>query len=309
MIGITLGEYFGIGPEILLKTYAELGDRFPSSKIYGSSSLLEQRAKELDLPHFWEHGDFEIIDTYPKWVSKGDSKSRAEYVLSTLNHGIDDANNNRISSLVTCPIDKSIVQFLLPNFTGHTEYLAEKTGVDKTIMLLNNKEFSIALLSNHVSLRQVSPFLSSSNLQETIRTAVQSFSRHFLVNDPKIAVLGLNPHAGELDNQSEEKIILVPLIQKLQKEINIQGPFPADSFFPKARHEKWDLIFSPFHDQGLVAAKYNGLESVINITLGMPFLRVSPGHGVAYDLVGQNKANHRSFQRAVLSAQKHSLNV
>lgn len=310
MIGITLGEYFGIGPEIVLKTYAELGEKFPPCKIYGSLQLLEKKAKELNVPNFWENDDYEVIETYKNSVAKGDTKSRAEYVLSTLNQAIDDAMKNEISSIVTCPLDKSVVQHLLPSFTGHTEYLEEKSGASKTIMLLNNKEFSIALMTNHVSLRNVSALLHSANIEEMIQTSVRSFSQHFHISDPKIAILGLNPHAGELDRNSEEKELFVPLIEKLRSRgHDIHGPFPADSFFPKARKEKWDLVFSPFHDQGLVAAKYNGLENVINVTLGMPFLRISPGHGVAYDIADKNIAEHGSFRRSLLAAQKHSLDV
>ncbi len=310
MIGITLGEYFGIGPEILVKTYLDLQDRFPPCRIYGSKMLMEQKAAEFQAPRFWEDGDSELIETYLNPVAKGDTKSRAEYVLSTLNVSIEHALKDEISSIVTCPIDKSVVQKLLPTFTGHTEYLEEKSGVSKTVMLLNNREFSIALMTNHVSLRNVSSKLYSSNIEELVQSSVRSFSRHFHISDPKVAVLGVNPHAGELDANSEEKQLLIPMIENLRsKGMDIQGPFPADSFFPKAKKEKWDIVFSPFHDQGLVAAKYNGLENVINVTLGMPFLRVSPGHGVAYDLVGKSIADHRSFERALLAAQKHTLDI
>ncbi len=300
MIGITLGEYFGIGPEIVLKTYAELGEKFPPCRIYGSKILLEQKAKQLNLPHFWEDYDHELVETYSNAVAEGDKKARAEYVLSTLNQSISDATSGETSSIVTCPIDKSVIQYVLPSFTGHTEYLAEKSGAQKTVMMLDNKEFSIVLLTNHISLRNVSKSLTPNTIEEIIQTAAISFSRHFHIRDPKIALLGLNPHSGELDAQSEEKLVFLPALEKLRGEgLNIQGPFPADSFFPAARTQKWDMVLSPFHDQGLVAAKYNGLENVINVTLGMPFLRISPGHGVAYDIAKKNIADHRSFKRSV----------
>lgn len=300
MIGVTLGEYLGIGPEILLKTYADLQDSLPPCRIYGSRQLLEQKANELDIRHFWEEEPHELVETFKGSVADGDTKSRAEYVLSTLNQSIQDAKSGEISSIVTCPIDKSVIQHLIPTFTGHTEYLAEKSGVEKTVMMLNNKEFSIALLTNHVSLRNVSNKLTQYGVEETIQTAAKSLSRHFLIRDLKIALLGLNPHAGELDSQSEEKTVFLPVMEKLKSQgLDIQGPFPADSFFAKARSQKWDLVLSPFHDQGLVAAKYNGLENVINVTLGMPFLRISPGHGVAYDIAKKNIADHRSFKRCI----------
>ena len=308
-IGITLGEYFGIGPEIFLKTYQSMGKQFPSCKIYGSERLLEEKAHQLGIETFWKDSQkFILREAAFGQIEKKDFKSRAEYVLRTLDAAIADANDKHISGIVTCPIDKSIIQHVIPNFTGHTEYLAQKSGVKKTVMMLCNLDCNIALLSNHVSLRHVSQTLTSENVEHVIRTALDSFTRHFDVSKPKAAVLGLNPHAGELDPESEEKNIFNPLLQKLQNEgVNIFGPFPADSFFPKAKSQGWDIVFSPYHDQGLVAAKYNGLEHVINVTLGMPYLRISPGHGTAYDIVDKNIADHRSFQRALLTLQKQSL--
>lgn len=310
MIGITLGEYCGIGPEILLKTYAELRDQFPPSVIYGSEQLLKKFAADLDIPEFWKESSHQLVETFTSPIAPGDKKARAEYVLSTLNQSVTDSLNQKISAIVTCPIDKSVIQYLLPNFTGHTEYLAEKSGVGRTVMVLDNRDFSIALLSNHVSLRNVSQTLTSFSIEEVIRAAAKSYSMHFHIRSPKMAVLGLNPHAGELDPNSEEKNTFGPVIEKLKSDgFDIWGPYPSDSFFPKAKNQGWNLVFSPFHDQGLVAAKYNGLENVVNITLGMPFLRVSPGHGTAYDIVGKNLADHRSFKRALLVAHKHSLNM
>jgi 4-hydroxythreonine-4-phosphate dehydrogenase len=309
MIGITLGEYFGVGPEIFLKTYQSMGNQFPTCKIYGSEHLLEIKAKELGIPMFWKDSSrFIMRETGNQIIEKSNVKLRAEYVIRTLDAVIQDANEKNIRGIVTCPIDKSIVKSVLPNFTGHTEYLAEKSGAKKTVMMLCNLDFNIALLSNHVSLRDVSSLLTTETVERTIRTSVESFSKHFDVKKPKIAILGLNPHAGELDDASEERIVFLPLIKKLQFEgLDIHGPYPADSFFPKAKKDVWDIVFSPYHDQGLVAAKYAGLEHVINVTLGMPYLRISPGHGTAYDIVDQNIADHRSFERAITVLKRGSL--
>lgn len=308
MIGITLGEYFGIGPEILLKTYRSLGKNFPACKIYGSKSLLTKKAFELGIEKFWENSEHQLCETYADELNRDDFKGRAFYVISMLNQAIDDACDQKTTGIITAPIDKSVVKHVLPDFTGHTEYLAERSGVDKTVMMLCNLDFNIALLSNHVSLRNVSETLSLQKVEETIRTTLVSYTKHFHVQKPKAAVLGVNPHAGELDTDSEEKKVFEPLLKKLQAEgVNIQGMFPADSFFPKAKKDGWDLVFSPYHDQGLVAAKYPGLEHVINVTLGMPFLRISPGHGTAYDIVDKNIADHRSFERAITVMQRGSL--
>lgn len=300
MIGITLGEYYGVGPEILIKTFVSMGKSFPSCKIYGSEKLLEKKCKELKVSPFWKNSKtVELIECEKDSITKENSKARAQYVLRTLDAAMAEAKNKTITGIITCPIDKSVIKSVIPDFTGHTEYLAEKSRVGLTVMMLCNSDFNIALLTNHVSLRHVSEKLKVNSLENVIRTACESYKKHFKISKPKMAVLGINPHAGELDAEAEEKTVFESVLQKFKSEgMDLQGPFPADSFFPKGKGA-WDIVFSPYHDQGLVAAKYNGLHDVVNVTLGMPFLRISPGHGTAYDIVDRNVADHRSLEKAI----------
>ncbi len=168
------------------------------------------------------------------------------------------------------------------------------------MMMLDNTELRVALVTHHIALRQVSHAVTFAAVEETIRVAVRGLQRLFGLDTVRVAVAGLNPHAGELTPESEERQVLEPVLSKLKAEgFHVEGPYAADTLFARARGHKWDLLVSPYHDQGLVAAKYPGLEKVVNVTLGLPFLRTSPGHGVAYDLVGKRSADIRSFERAL----------
>jgi 4-hydroxythreonine-4-phosphate dehydrogenase len=242
------------------------------------------------------------------YFSSEDKKQRAEAVLAALENATEDCRSEKITALITAPIDKSILRVLRPDFTGHTEYLAERAGHVRTVMMLDNTELRVALVTNHVALRDVSRSITQEILEETIRVSASGLRSYFGIERPRIAVAGLNPHAGEITKDAEEERIFQPVIKKLAADgWSVQGPFPGDSLFPKARNGKWDLLIAPYHDQGLIAAKYPGLDKVVNITLGLPYLRISPGHGVAYDIAGLNQADTRSFERALLIAEERKL--
>lgn len=306
ILGITVGEPCGVGPEIILRSLAKRKESSYQYRVYGSTRLLEKTAKFLDLPK--SQSNVKLIPAGPEPLSgefeKNDRITRAKATIQALDQAIEDCLQGRISALITAPIDKSIVRELLPSFNGHTEYLAQKSGVNKTVMLLDNTELRVVLATNHISLRDVPQTLSVESLKSRVLIVVRALKEWFGISYPKIALAGVNPHAGELSEESEEELILKPAIYALKKEgVSIEGPFAADSLFPKARNGKWDVLVAMYHDQGLVAAKYPGFHKVVNITLGLPFLRVSPGHGVAYDLVGKNTVDIRSFERALNIAQ------
>lgn len=312
-IGITIGDPLGIGPELVSRCLPLAEEMDCKFVIYGHRSLLKAFDENRGLPStqtivdaprreplaYLNIKEFDL--SLVSASSEANKKERAQFVLKTLDAAIEDARTGYIDALVTAPIDKSVVNSVLPSFMGHTEYLATKGKVEKTLMMMDNTELRIVLLTNHIAIRKVPNLISADLIQETVRLAKRSFSSFFGLSNPRFALLGLNPHAGELEKRGEETRIFLPAIQQLKSEgFLIDGPFPADSFFPMARKSnQWDVILSPFHDQGLVAAKYAGLEKVVNITLGLPFLRVSPGHGVAYDIVGKNMADSSSFERSI----------
>jgi len=310
-IGITLGDPCGIGPEITVRTLSKYQKEKVKFVIYGNSSLLEETARQMDTSPFWkleEHStsnDSVILKTVgPKpplgGFKKEDLKSRVRATLAMLDAASKDCLEGTLTCLVTGPIDKSVVRTLLPKFTGHTEYLAEKASISKTVMMLDNTELRVVLLTNHIALRDVAKNITEAQFESSVKITAKALSKWFRIDHPQIAVAGINPHAGEIVNDAEEDHILKPVIKKLKSQgYCIEGPFAADSLFPKARNGKWDLLIAAYHDQGLIAAKYPGIDKVVNVTLGLPYLRISPGHGVAYDIAGKGLADTRSFERAL----------
>ncbi|HMQ11213.1 MAG TPA: 4-hydroxythreonine-4-phosphate dehydrogenase PdxA [Oligoflexia bacterium] len=305
-IGITLGDIWGIGPEIIVKSLLDLQTRDSHTiKIFSDQKSFAALAKEQNLLSDYDKliNNHKIqweplaVDAYTRPENK---LQRASIAKASLDAAIEQAMQQELQGIVTAPLDKKIMQEVIENFVGHTEYLQEKTKVKQTWMMLSNDELNIVLLSNHLLLKEVSGSIS----QEKIMVAVKDMVSHFKnlgKSSIKIAVCALNPHCGELSENSEEKTIIKPTIDKLNKQgFEVEGPFSADALFYQARkNQRWTAILAMYHDQGLVAAKYSGTDQAINITLGLPFIRVSPAHGVAYDLVGKNMAQHQSMFKAL----------
>ena len=314
-----MGEPCGIGPEIVIRSLAKGIPHEVPMVIYGSPLLLEKAARDCGFRPFWNVSSTletnDLIVVFPVGPNPlegrfptGETSLRAQATLCALDRASEDALSGRLSALITGPIDKTLVRTVLPEFTGHTEYLAQKAAGVSTVMMLDNTEIRVVLVTNHISLKEVSRSITRERLENVIRISAASLQKMFGIEQPRIALTGLNPHAGELVEGAEESEIFRPVVEKLSSQgWKIEGPFAADSFFALARYGGWDFIVSPYHDQGLVAAKYPGLDKVVNITLGLPYLRVSPGHGVAYDKVGQKRADARSFERALRIASTRSL--
>jgi 4-hydroxythreonine-4-phosphate dehydrogenase len=297
-IGITLGEPCGIGPELVARTIPKYSTANIRPVVYGSPRLLNRVAAELriDISRIILRPTGPDMDRF----APEDRSLRAKSVLSTLEAVSGDAQSGELAAVVTAPIDKSIVRTVVPSFLGHTEYFRDQACVPRTVMLLDNTELRVALLTTHVPLRQVPDLMTVKLIEETVRITASALREHLQTTHPRFAVAALNPHAGETSSDPEEERIFRPALEHLRADgFEIEGPFPADTLFAKARGNRWDAVISPYHDQGLVAAKYPGLDKVVNITLGLPYLRVSPGHGVAYDLVGTGRADTRSFERAL----------
>ncbi len=300
-----MGEPLGIGPELILRTLNR--EDLPSDvevSIFGSRTWFTHIAHRMDIPLPWEQLDrsisfVEVSEELEK-STFSTTADRAQMVIASLDRGIQSCLDRHHDALVTAPLDKSVIRNLLPNFQGHTGYLQEKVGCSNTVMLMDNREIRVAMVTDHIPLLEVSSAVTQERLESTILTTAKHFQKHFGVEHPRIAVAALNPHAGEISDHPEENTVFFPVIEKLSKKgLRVEGPFPADTLFALARKGTWDVIISPYHDQGLVAVKYPGLEHVVNITLGLPFLRTSPGHGVAYDRVGNQNLELRSFQRAL----------
>ncbi len=226
------------------------------------------------------------------------------YVLETLNSAADKCLLKEFDALVTGPIHKGIINESGLPFSGHTEYLASRSGACTPVMLLATGSLRVALVTTHIPLSFVARALSQEKIEKCIRLLHSEFKNKFKITNPRILVCGLNPHAGENGHLgTEEAEIIAPAIKSMQEEgIDVSGPFPADTIFTKKYIDKADVILAMYHDQGLPVIKYAGFGQAVNITLGLPFIRTSVDHGTALDLAGTGKADPSSLIAAINTA-------
>jgi 4-hydroxythreonine-4-phosphate dehydrogenase len=318
VVGITMGDFNGVGPEIILKTVADARIlKICTPVIYGSYKIFAKYKKlitteevsfnsvksadqiNLKKPNIitcWEE-DFEI---QPGKVTPEAGKC----ALLSLNKATEDTIAGRIDGMVTAPINKYNIQSDNFKFPGHTEYLTEKAGAKESIMLLVSDSLRVGVVTGHIPLSEVKENITKERLLSKINILYKSLKTDFAIQKPKIALLGLNPHAGEQGLLGkEEQEILIPLIEELKaKGVLIFGPFPADGFFGTHQYKKFDGVLAMYHDQGLTPFKTIAFESGVNFTAGLPFTRTSPDHGTAYDIAGKNTANESSFREALFVA-------
>lgn len=314
-VGITLGDYNGVGPEVIIKALEEERMfRNCSFIIYGHRSILSFYVKQLKLQNFNMQ---EVTDTQklsPKipnvfncWeeqveVEPGQMTAEAgARALICLNQGIKDLVAGEIDVLVTGPINKSTVSQHHPNFKGQTEYVAEAAGSQTNMMLLADDNLRVGLVTNHLSLKEVTGAIDSNLIVSKLEILNQTLKRDFMIHKPRIAVLGLNPHAG--DNSllgKEEKEIIAPAVNRAKdRGIYAFGPFPADGFFGAHHYSKFDAVLAMYHDQGLVPFKTISFGTGVNYTGGLNVVRTSPDHGTGFDIAGKDLASPDSLRNAI----------
>ncbi len=315
VIGITMGCPAGIGPEIILKAYLQAGSLFNNIVIFGDGGVLKYYAKKYRFSisfHYIENikdikivkNALNIIDFKNFIIKKNIFGEPSEYAgkasLDYIAAAVDAAIKKDIDAIVTCPINKDAIHRAGSNFPGHTELLGYLTGCNKFGMMLAGKYLRVILVTTHTGLKNISGLISSSKIYNTIKIANEGLKKDFGFKNPRIAVLALNPHAGENGLfGDEEKKFIMPAIKKAKAEnINAAGPFSADTLFPKVENN-FDCVVCMYHDQGLIPLKLLAFGSGVNITLGLPIIRTSVDHGTAYDITGQNKADCGSFIEAV----------
>jgi len=317
-IAITLGDPNGIGPEVVLKCLDDpLLMKRVAPVIVGSLKVLEIHAKSLgrqlpvmskDLNRPLQKRGIWIMDTTKQQeavVDMGKPTPRAgSMAMEAVDEGIRLVRQGNVSALVTSPISKLAIVRAGYNFPGHTEYLAKKTGAKEKVMMMVSKEMRISLATDHIALNQVSERLSVNGLIAKLKRLQSSLIHDFGLLRPKIAVLGLNPHAGEggvLGNE-EENIIVAAIKEVANRGILALGPFPADGFFGSRQYCGYDAIMAMYHDQGLIPFKTLSFGGGVNFTAGLPVIRTSPDHGTAFDIAGKNQADEGSMIQAVLLA-------
>jgi 4-hydroxythreonine-4-phosphate dehydrogenase len=311
-LAFTPGEPAGIGPDLCIQ-FAQQPHQF-QLVAFADPVLLQNRAKQLGYeinlieyaPHFEEPSGSGRL--YYKNIALKEAadagrlnKANAAYVLESLSQAVQDCQLGELDALVTGPVHKGIINEAGISFTGHTEFLAEKTNTPKVVMMLATAEMKVALATTHLPLNQVSEAITQTSLTQVIRILAYDLEHKFGLDHPHILVCGLNPHAGEGGHLGMEEInTLIPVIQQLKSEgLNLTGPLPADTLFAKSNLEKADAVLAMYHDQGLPVLKYQGFGQAVNVTLGLPIIRTSVDHGTALELAGSGRAETGSLEYAI----------
>lgn len=311
-IALTSGEPAGIGPELCLQLAHE---EWPCALVcVGDRELLAERARALSLPvaleeyvpgrHLPHRRDVLVVRhvplAAPSTPGRLDARN-ARYVLDVLDVAIDGTLSGEFSAIVTAPVQKSIVNEGGVAFTGHTEYLAERTGASRPVMMLTAGGMRVALATTHLPLREVSGAITMESLVEILGILDRDLRRHWRIERPRIAVCGLNPHAGEGGHLGDEELrIIGPAIERARAQgIHASGPLPADTVFVPRILGQYDAVLAMYHDQGLPVIKHAGFGHAVNVTLGLPIVRTSVDHGTALELAGTGRADAGSLAAAL----------
>ena len=319
VIGISLGDYNGIGPEVILKAlqYNRL-QKLCTPVIYGSMRILNRYRNLLNLKD-WNlngaqtigqisHKHTNVITCWPDQnqdIQPGRVTPEAgQAAFACLQRAVDDMKDGKLDALVTAPINKYNIQSEEFKFPGHTEYLAQEFGVQDNLMFMVSQTLRVGVVTGHVPLGRVRQNITRERIMQKLTLMIQSLKQDFGIDRPKIAVLGLNPHAGEegLLGNEEQDIIKPLLADLLDKGQLVFGPYPADGFFGTRSYQKFDAVLAMYHDQGLIPFKAIAFEEGVNFTAGMSAVRTSPDHGTAYDIAGKDLADETSMLQAIYTA-------
>jgi len=315
-LAITSGEPAGIGPDIVLATACH--DWPAELVVIADPQLMADRATALGIAMQMNHADLsrqpqahvagmlKIIpaNLHDACIPGQLNTANAPYVLETLNLAITGCLAGDFQAMVTAPVQKSIINEAGIPFSGHTEFLADASGTKRVVMMLAAGDLRVALATTHLPLQAVPGAITPQLLRETLTILDKDLKNRFHIAQPRIAVLGLNPHAGEDGHLGREELeTIIPTLEELRATgLQLQGPLPADTAFNAKVLDNCDAVFAMYHDQGLPVLKYAGFGEAINITLGLPFVRVSVDHGTALDLAGTGNADAGSMKAALQTA-------
>jgi len=297
-IGITLGDPSGIGPEVVARALAKPSIRNLADYILIGDYTTYSRYSRT------RHKNCSFLDLntkaelYP--IGRPNQKS-AQLSLSALNTAVDLLKHKQIASLVTAPVCKKTISRIDSTFQGHTEFLAEAFDTQNAGMMFVAEKMKTIIVTRHIPLNQISDSINSGNIFDTIQITHTALKKNFHIRQPTIAVCGLNPHAGEGGTIGQEEIkFIIPAIKKARlKKIRVEGPFAADTLFSPDIGQRFDAIVAMYHDQGLIPIKTLYFNQLVNLTIGLPFIRTSPAHGTAFNIAGQQKADPSSMCEAI----------
>ena len=318
ILGISIGDINGIGVEVTLKALSD-SRVFKSFTplIYGHGKALTFYRKLMSLEDFnfiqirsiddIHHRKINVINVTedcPEVIPGVETLEAGKLALEALKAAVDDLKEGKIQGLVTAPLNKNNVNTEDFKFIGHTEFITQAVGAQESLMMMVDDTLRVGLVTGHLPLAGVSQAITKERIQQKTNIFLSSLTKDFGINKPKIAILGLNPHAGEdgLLGEEEEKIIK-PAIRELKDENKyVFGPYPADGFFGMMHQQKFDGVLAMYHDQGLIPFKSIAFSSGVNFTAGLPVIRTSPDHGTAYNIAGKNVADEGSMRAALLLA-------
>jgi 4-hydroxythreonine-4-phosphate dehydrogenase len=313
VIAVTSGEPAGIGPDICLALALR---RFPARLVVLSDfALLAERAQalqaEVSLAGFDPNlrparGTLEVLHLPLARSCRAGvlDPANSRYVLGLIERAADGCSSGEFAAMVTAPVHKSVINDAGIPFTGHTEFLAERTHAPQVVMMLVGGGLRVALASTHLALKDVPRAITAETLERTLRVLCAAFARFYGIAQPRVLVASLNPHGGEGGHLGREEIeVIVPVLDRLRREgFRLAGPLPADTLFTPANLEGADCVLAMYHDQGLPVLKYASFGRGVNVTLGLPIIRTSVDHGTALELAGTGKADSGSLFAAVDAA-------
>lgn len=313
IVGISIGDINGIGPEIILKTYEDARMLELNTPIIFASVKLMQFLKKhfkssinffgIDSPEKVVHGKVNVVNVWKETIKiefGKEDKKIGEYAIKSLEAATEALKKGYIDLLVTAPINKHNIQSEKFNFPGHTDYLAKALN-GESLMFMVTEGLRVGLLTDHVPLKEASQNITGDLITSKINTIITSLKRDFGIVKPKVAVLGINPHAGDSGViGDEDDTILKPTLQKIRDNGHlVYGPYSADSFFGSNTYKNFDAIVASYHDQGLIPFKTLSFGNGVNYTAGLSKVRTSPDHGTAYEIAGKGIADESSFKQAI----------
>ncbi len=320
IIGITMGDPTGIGPEIIVKALS-MEEPFQVCRpfVFGDQEVVSKTIERLGLKTTVEV--FEKIPEegylpqrvflFPVSQLEADSlrfgkpnRECGRAMVKYVEEAVKRVKNGELDAITTCPINKQAINEAGYPFPGHTEFLAHLVQASSVAMMFLGSKWKIVLVTTHLPLREVPKWITTDRVLSTIRMTDEGLKEYFGISHPKIAVLGLNPHSGEEGLLGkEEQMEIIPAISMARSQgVMVEGPFPADSFFDLSSPLTFDAVISMYHDQGLIPIKMSNFKEAVNFTLGLPFIRTSVGHGTAYDIAGKGLADPTNLIHAILTA-------
>ncbi len=317
IIGITLGDVNGIGPEVVIKALSDARVlQFFTPVIYGSSRVLSYYKKMIEIDfqyaqvkeeHRFMPKKNNVVNCWSETLEltpgvENEIGGRASWLA--LQQAAEDLKEGYIDAIVTAPINKANIQNDSFSFPGHTEFFADLFDVKEYLMFMVSEQIRVGVVSGHLPLQEVAQAITREAVEKALKAMEKSLKLDFGISKPRIAVMGLNPHAGEEGLLGEqEEAIIKPVVLDFRKQGKLFfGPFPSDGFFGSKEYKKYDAVLAMYHDQGLIPFKSISFGNGVNFTAGLPVVRTSPDHGTAYSIAGKNKASAESMYAALMMA-------